>query len=316
MLSRMMSWAPVIPTRRPRSSRSISAPGSSNSAISWIRACRHSPWGPGRLDAFGMIFNRVAGRDLGITGNFKIADARSAIRSCGTRRGRTTPSGTAVFPTGSTSRRSDATPARCSACSRISSPSRLVPPTKVSPAVKDTRTIRGFRRAADVGGEDRRAASRRRGRAISSGSTRRSRAGASRCSTPSAAAVTRSSNRPMSSGPGRRRSRRSAPTRRWRSTPSACPIQDSWPARCCRRRRSAPRSANPAATARRARQRGGGEPARRGLQLPAVRRRQRSLTAACGARSVGTSANLLPSEKPRCAARPKALRCCQGSRPS
>ncbi len=34
-----------------------------------------SPWGPGRLDAFGMIFNRVAGRDLGIPGNFKIADA-------------------------------------------------------------------------------------------------------------------------------------------------------------------------------------------------------------------------------------------------
>ena len=34
-----------------------------------------SPWGPGRLDAFGMIFNRVAGRDLGVPGNFKIADA-------------------------------------------------------------------------------------------------------------------------------------------------------------------------------------------------------------------------------------------------
>lgn len=34
-----------------------------------------SSWGPGRLDAFGMIFNRVAGRDLGITGNFKVADA-------------------------------------------------------------------------------------------------------------------------------------------------------------------------------------------------------------------------------------------------
>src|SRR5215470_12568390 len=34
-----------------------------------------SPWGPGRLDAFGMIFNRVAGRDLGIPGNFRIADA-------------------------------------------------------------------------------------------------------------------------------------------------------------------------------------------------------------------------------------------------
>jgi hypothetical protein len=33
------------------------------------------PWGPGRLDAFGMIFNRVAGRDLGLTANFKVADA-------------------------------------------------------------------------------------------------------------------------------------------------------------------------------------------------------------------------------------------------
>jgi processive rubber oxygenase RoxA-like protein len=34
-----------------------------------------SPWGPGRLDAFGMIFNRVAGKDLNIDGNFKVADA-------------------------------------------------------------------------------------------------------------------------------------------------------------------------------------------------------------------------------------------------
>jgi hypothetical protein len=34
-----------------------------------------TPWGPGRLDAFGMIFNRVAGRDLGIEGNFQVADA-------------------------------------------------------------------------------------------------------------------------------------------------------------------------------------------------------------------------------------------------
>ena len=33
------------------------------------------PWGPGRLDAFGMIFNRVAARDLGIVENFKTADA-------------------------------------------------------------------------------------------------------------------------------------------------------------------------------------------------------------------------------------------------
>jgi len=34
-----------------------------------------SPWGPGRLDAFGMIFNRVAAKDLGIDANFQIADA-------------------------------------------------------------------------------------------------------------------------------------------------------------------------------------------------------------------------------------------------
>jgi hypothetical protein len=34
-----------------------------------------SPWGPGRLDAFGMIFNRVASKDLGIDANFKVADA-------------------------------------------------------------------------------------------------------------------------------------------------------------------------------------------------------------------------------------------------
>jgi RoxA-like, cytochrome c-like len=34
-----------------------------------------SPWGPGRLDAFGMIFNRVAARDLGIDANYKVADA-------------------------------------------------------------------------------------------------------------------------------------------------------------------------------------------------------------------------------------------------
>jgi len=34
-----------------------------------------SPWGPGRLDAFGMIFNRVTARDLGVHNSFKVADA-------------------------------------------------------------------------------------------------------------------------------------------------------------------------------------------------------------------------------------------------
>lgn len=33
------------------------------------------PWGPGRLDAFGMIFNRVAGLDLAYPGNYHKADA-------------------------------------------------------------------------------------------------------------------------------------------------------------------------------------------------------------------------------------------------
>jgi mono/diheme cytochrome c family protein len=33
------------------------------------------PWGPGRLDAFGMIFNRIAARDLGVPDNYKVADA-------------------------------------------------------------------------------------------------------------------------------------------------------------------------------------------------------------------------------------------------
>jgi hypothetical protein len=36
---------------------------------------KSSPWGPGRLDAFGMIFNRVAGKDLSISDNIKLADA-------------------------------------------------------------------------------------------------------------------------------------------------------------------------------------------------------------------------------------------------
>jgi hypothetical protein len=39
------------------------------------RSLPASPWGPGRLDAFGMIFNRVTGKDLGIAANFRTADA-------------------------------------------------------------------------------------------------------------------------------------------------------------------------------------------------------------------------------------------------
>jgi len=36
---------------------------------------RAAPWGPGRLDAFGMIFNRVAGLDLHVPSNLVPADA-------------------------------------------------------------------------------------------------------------------------------------------------------------------------------------------------------------------------------------------------
>ncbi|MFO1205016.1 MAG: di-heme-cytochrome C peroxidase, partial [Burkholderiales bacterium] len=43
------------------------------------RSLPTSPWGPARLDAFGMIFNRVAARDLGLEksphNNFRLADA-------------------------------------------------------------------------------------------------------------------------------------------------------------------------------------------------------------------------------------------------
>jgi mono/diheme cytochrome c family protein len=39
------------------------------------RSLPPSPWGPGRLDAFNMIFNRVAGRGLGLSQNFVVADA-------------------------------------------------------------------------------------------------------------------------------------------------------------------------------------------------------------------------------------------------
>ncbi len=39
------------------------------------RSLPAEPWGPGRLDAFGMIFNRVTALDLGIPGNYRPADA-------------------------------------------------------------------------------------------------------------------------------------------------------------------------------------------------------------------------------------------------
>lgn len=39
------------------------------------RSLPDTPWGPGRLDAFGMIFNRVSARDLDLPANYRKADA-------------------------------------------------------------------------------------------------------------------------------------------------------------------------------------------------------------------------------------------------
>jgi hypothetical protein len=39
------------------------------------RSLPRAPWGPGRLDAFGMIFNRVTAKDMGIVENYAVADA-------------------------------------------------------------------------------------------------------------------------------------------------------------------------------------------------------------------------------------------------
>jgi len=39
------------------------------------RALPSQSWGPGRLDAFGMIFNRLSGLDLKLPGNVRVADA-------------------------------------------------------------------------------------------------------------------------------------------------------------------------------------------------------------------------------------------------
>ena len=53
------------------------------------RLASNPPWGPGRMDAVGMIFNRLTGLDLGppsnhlITGNIQKPMRRCVIRSCG-----------------------------------------------------------------------------------------------------------------------------------------------------------------------------------------------------------------------------------------
>src|SRR5262249_53508132 len=83
-----------------------------------------TPWGPGRLDAFGMIFNRVAGRDLGLDANFKVADAPVSYPFCGMRPSRITRNGMAAYQTGSIFRDWDAIPGKSTGSSPTSNPKR------------------------------------------------------------------------------------------------------------------------------------------------------------------------------------------------
>ena len=90
------------------------------------------PWGPARLDAVSMIFNRLTGLDLGppsnsyiIKENIRVADAPvRTIRSSGTPRPRTRPSGPDSPTTATTSWACPATWARSAACSACSIPGR------------------------------------------------------------------------------------------------------------------------------------------------------------------------------------------------
>jgi mono/diheme cytochrome c family protein len=96
-----------------------------------------SPWGPGRLDAFGMIFNRVVARDLGVVDNFKTADAPvsypflwNASRQDRTQWNGGVPNGLYIHALGRNT-------GEVFGVFADFAPRRLVPPTKVSPAVID-----------------------------------------------------------------------------------------------------------------------------------------------------------------------------------
>ncbi len=94
-------------------------------------------WGPGRLDAFGMIFNRVVARDLGVVDNFKTADAPvsypflwNASRQDRTQWNGGVPNGLYIHALGRNT-------GEVFGVFADFAPRRLVPPTKVSPAVID-----------------------------------------------------------------------------------------------------------------------------------------------------------------------------------
>ena len=96
-----------------------------------------TPWGPGRLDAFGMIFNRVVARDLGVVDNFKAADAPvsypflwNASQQDRTQWNGGVPNGLYIHALGRNT-------GEVFGVFADFAPRRLVPPTKVNPAVID-----------------------------------------------------------------------------------------------------------------------------------------------------------------------------------
>jgi mono/diheme cytochrome c family protein len=98
-----------------------------------------SPWGPGRLDAFGMIFNRVAARDLGVLENFRVADAPvsypflwDASRQDRTQWNGGVPNGLYIQALGRNT-------GEVLGVFADFAPHRLVPPTPLTPALIDYR---------------------------------------------------------------------------------------------------------------------------------------------------------------------------------
>ena len=119
-----------------------------------------SPWGPGRLDAFGMIFNRIAARDLGIRDNYKVADApvRYPFLWNASRQDRTQWNG--GVHNGLYIQALGRNTGEVLGVFADFAPRRLVPPTPLTPAIHRLQEqFHQLCRTADAGGKDRRAAS-------------------------------------------------------------------------------------------------------------------------------------------------------------
>ena len=119
-----------------------------------------SPWGPGRLDAFGMIFNRIAARDLGIRDNYKVADApvRYPFLWNASRQDRTQWNG--GVQNGLYIQALGRNTGEVLGVFADFAPHRLVPPTLLAPAFIDFKNNSDqLCRTADARGKDRRAAS-------------------------------------------------------------------------------------------------------------------------------------------------------------